>query len=369
MEEHEPRSPDRRALLRRAGLLGVAIAGSGAATSLLSACGGSDTSGTGKALAAGSAIPAAQPGLFCDSACAATLRLRADPASIHGKVGFSVDSEAFTYGVAMQKQAILEANAYFPNMELTVTNGQGSVEKQSSDVDDLVARGIQVLMISPYVADALVPAIVRAQKAGVKVITVDRTANTPVTSYIASDDYTNGQMVGHYLGQRLKGNGRIIVIAGTPGSSAYVARNGGFQQALRSYPGIETVGTFNGNFLQSTAESVMADALQRFPKGSFDAIYAMSDDMAAGAVQAMGQANRLNEGTFMVSINAEQIGLELIQAGRELAATAAYAVVASEGVMAAAKVLANEPIPSRIAVNGPLLTKANVSQYLGKVGW
>jgi ribose transport system substrate-binding protein len=347
-------------------MFGVAVAGSGAAASLLSACG---TSSTGKAATSAGKVPAAVPGLFCNAECASILRLKADPASIHGKVGFSVDSESFTYGVAMQQQAIQQAQTYFPNMELTVTNGEGSVEKQSSDVDDLVARGINVLMISPYVADALVPAIVRAQRAGVKVITVDRNADTPVTSYIASDDFANGQMVGHYLGQRLNGKGRIIVITGTPGSSPYVARNGGFQQAMRSYPGIKTVGTFNGNFLQSTAESVMADVLQRFPKGSFDAIYAMSDDMAAGAVQAMSEANRLDTGTFMVSINAEQIGLELIQAGRELAATAAYAVVAREGIMAAAKVIANEPIPSRVVVNGPLITKANVGQFIGKVGW
>jgi ribose transport system substrate-binding protein len=362
MKEREPASLSRRALLRRAGVLGAA----GAATGLLSACG---TSSAGKTSAASARIPAAVPGLFCDAQCASVLALKADPASIRGKVGFSVDSEGFTYGAAMQKQAIEQARTYFPNLELTVTNGQGSVEKQSSDVDDLVARGIQVLLISPYVADALVPAIVRAQRAGVKVITVDRTANTKVTSYIASDDHANGQLVGGYLAKRLNGKGRIIVITGTPGSSPEIARGGGFQQAISRYPGIKTVGTINGNFLQSTAETVMADALQRFPKGSFDAIYAMSDDMAAGAVQAMSQANRMNEGTFMVSINAEQIGLDLIQSGRELAATAAYAVVAREGIMAAAKVIAKEPIPPRVAVNGPLITKSNASQYSGKVGW
>jgi ribose transport system substrate-binding protein len=355
----------RRALLRRTGILGAAVAGSGAVGGLLSACGTS----SGQASATSARIPAAVPGLFCDDQCASVLALKADPASIRGKVGFSVDSESFTYGVAMQKQAIEQAQTYFPNMHLTVTNGQGSVEKQSSDVDDLVARGIQVLMISPYVADALVPAIVRAQRAGVKVITVDRNANTKVTSYIASDDFANGQMVGHYLAQRLNGKGRIIVITGTPGSSPELARDGGFNHAISGYPGIKTVGTINGNFLQSTAESVMADALQRFPKGSFDAIYAVSDDMAAGAVQAMSQAGRLNENTFMVSINAEQIGLDLIASGRELAATAAYAVVSREGIMAAAKVIAGEPIPARIAVNGPLITKANVSQFTGKVGW
>jgi ribose transport system substrate-binding protein len=335
------------------------------AGAFIGACGDSNEEEAGSTAAAAK-LPPPEPGIFCGDECKQALTLKADPGSIEGKVGLSLNSLAFSYGVGMKQEGEEQAKKYFPNMELTVTDGQGSVEKQSSDVDDLVARGVKVLLISPYQADSLVPAIRRAQDAGVKVITVDRAANTDTLSYIASDDVVNGEALGEFLAEKLNGKANIIHITGTPGASPTIARAKGLDNALAKHPDMKVIAKRNGDYLPTTALKVMEDLLQRYPEGSFDAIYADSDNMVQGIARAMREAGRPN--VPVVSINAEKAGLALIKKG-DLTAAAAYATVAREGVIAAAKVLAGESLPKRIKMEPALVTEENIAEYDGKIAW
>lgn len=305
-----------------------------------------------------------QPGIFCQGECATVLELEADPATVEGKVGLSLNSTAFSYGVAMRNEAEDQVKKYFPGIDLVVTDGEGDAVKQSNDVDNLVASGIDVLLISPYQADALVPAIKRAQDAGVTVITVDRGANVDVTSYVAPNDFENGLAVGEYMAEQLGGEARIIEITGTPGASPTLARGGGFAEAISKYPGMEIIASENGDYLRAPALTAMENLLQRYPEGSFDAVYVQADDMAAGVIQALKEANRL-EGILVGSINGQEVGLSLVESG-ELAVTAVYATVAREGILAAAKVLAGESLPDEIWMTSTLVTSDNVADVLGK---
>jgi ribose transport system substrate-binding protein len=350
-----------------------AVAAAIGASVVFAACGGDDKSseaapaaGSGDA-AQSTASAKPEPGIFCGPQCKEALTLKADPASIKGKVGLSQNSLAFSYGVGIKKSAEDQAKKYFPNMELTVTDGQGSVQKQSADVDDLVARGIKVLLISPYQADALVPAIERAKKAGVKVITYDRNANTDVVSFVSSDDVLNSEAVGEWLAKKLNGKARIIEITGTPGASPTVARHDGFHKAISKYPNMKVIAKANGDYLPTTGLKVMSDLLGRYPKGSFDAIYTYADDMGQGVARALREAGRAKE-VPIVSINGQQVGVDLIKKG-EMDATGAYAEVGREAVMAAAKVLAGEPLPKRVTLEPSLITSENVDELDGKLSW
>src|SRR5436190_19978703 len=58
--------------------------------------------------------------------------------------------------------------------ELTITNAENNASKQVTDVEGLLASGIQILVISPVTADALTPVVKQAMDSGVKVLTLDR---------------------------------------------------------------------------------------------------------------------------------------------------------------------------------------------------
>jgi ABC-type sugar transport system substrate-binding protein len=89
------------------------------------------------------------------------------------KIGFSNASVSNTWRVAMYDMMKEEA-AKHPNVELLYTDANDNAAKQNSDVDDLLAKGIDALLISPSTEAALNPAIEKAYAKGIPVIVFDR---------------------------------------------------------------------------------------------------------------------------------------------------------------------------------------------------
>ena len=134
---HEPTT-----LMRPVALVALAaLAVTGCATTTTTgAAPGSSTASTTTA-ASGPA-----PSIYCGKECQAQLALKADPASIPCSVGVSWNSALHPYGARHTQQIPQFAAQYFPNMKVTVTEAQGDGNKQSGQVDDLIAQGVKVLI-------------------------------------------------------------------------------------------------------------------------------------------------------------------------------------------------------------------------------
>ena len=159
-------------------------AGLVAVAAVLAAC-GAGSSATAPAAGSATAVPAASTAAFplppdasggatvsrfCTGECAKALALTADPAGIACKVGLSWNSAKHPYGAKTTTLTPEFAKASFPKMEVFVADGRGDAATQTGQVDDLIARGIDVLIISPADAAALAGAVDRATAAGIKVI-------------------------------------------------------------------------------------------------------------------------------------------------------------------------------------------------------
>uniref|UniRef100_UPI0011A46858 substrate-binding domain-containing protein n=1 Tax=Staphylococcus epidermidis TaxID=1282 RepID=UPI0011A46858 len=105
--------------------------------------------------------------------------------------------------------------------ELVVVDAQNDSAKQVSDVEDLIQRGIDVLLINPADSSAVSAAIESANKENIPVITVDRSAEGgEVVAHIASDNVAGGQMAGELILEQLGNKGKVVELEGIPGSSA-----------------------------------------------------------------------------------------------------------------------------------------------------
>ena len=109
-------------------------------------------SATGAVMALAQAVSAQAGGIdygpFCGADCQKSLTLKADPASIKGKVGMAVASLTFPYGVALKGRTEAAAKAYFPGIELSVGDGQNDPTAQTALVDNFIAQGVKVLIIN-----------------------------------------------------------------------------------------------------------------------------------------------------------------------------------------------------------------------------
>jgi ribose transport system substrate-binding protein len=303
------------------------------------------------------------PSIYCGESCQAQLELKADPAGVDCKVGVSWSSASFPYGAKSTQQIPEFAKAFFPKMNVTVSDGRGDATNQSNQVSEMIAQGIKVLILSPQDANALAGVAKQATAAGIKVIAADREVNADVSTYIGSDNTEAGVVDGKAVVEALGGTGSIVELSGSLGASPTIARAAGFREGIAGSK-VEIIASQTANYDRATGLKVMEDLLQRFGTGKIQGVYAHNDQMAFGAIQAIKEAGR--EGEIKVfGIDGEAEALDMVKDG-SYAATVGYPLVVKESVLAAAKLCAGEPVDTRIKLDSTLIDGKNVDQYVGK---
>jgi ribose transport system substrate-binding protein len=224
-------------------------------------------------------------------------------------IGFSVSTLANPFFVTMKEGG--EQKAKELGVSLITLDAQDSPEKQISQVEDLLARNVDVLIINPYDSDAIGTAVLEANRAGVPVITVTRPSNRgTVLQHLDIDNAMAGAMVAEELVRVLDGKGKVAILEGIPGAPSAVQRQEGFLKAIEAYEGVEVVSSLTANYSREEAASIMEDVLQANPK--LDAVYGHNDEMALGAVRALASAGRLAE-VKVFGIDAIDDALEAIK--------------------------------------------------------
>ena len=203
-----------------------------------------------------------------------------------------------------------QAEAGKAGIELTVLDAQNDPAKQTSEIEDLIAKKVGVVIINPTDSDAIVPTVKKLNAARIPVVTVDRAANGGVVAaHIASDNVAGGRIAANYVATRLHGKGNVVMLEGIAGSSAARDRGRGFREGIAKYPGIKIVASQTADFDRAKGLSVMENILQAQKK--IDAVFAQNDEMALGAVQAIEAAHRQKE-MFVVGFDAIADALKAI---------------------------------------------------------
>jgi ribose transport system substrate-binding protein len=340
----------------------VAIGLVSSAALVATACGSSSNSSSSKGDTAFTKLKPGESSIYCDQSCRKALAIDDKARNAKCSVGVSWSSTAFPYGAASISRSKATAKG-FPNMTLLTADGRGDATTQSGQIDDFIAKGIKVLIISPFDAKALAPAVNRATKAGIKVIASDRSVDAPVTTYIGADNVEDGRVAGQHVVALLKGKGNVVELQGSLGASPTIARHKGFAEAIKGSPGIKVVASEPANYDRATGLKVMEDLLQRFGSGKIDVVYTHNDEMSLGAIQAIREAGRDGE-IKVVGIDGQESALRLIKSGK-YAATVVYPLPVPEHILAAAKLCAGETLPARIKQTAPLVTKDNVAKFEG----
>ena len=282
-------------------------------------------------------------------------------------IGFSQANNGDVWRINQTKKVEDTCKSLLSGSEVLVTDGQGKGEKQSTDVDDLVARGVKVLLLTPLTADALTPAAKRAKEAGIPVITLDRAVTTDVDQHIGADNKLIGQKAAQYIAETLlqgKG-GKIIEIQGVLGASATTDRHNEFKNWLdKNAPNVKIIASQTADYRREPAVKYMDDMLQRYKPGEFDVVYAHNDEMALGAVQALKAANRLQT-TKVVGIDGQNEAIDAIKKG-EIAATFTYDNAGKEACESAQKIVKGEKVDKNWVLQTNQIDATNVDKWIGK---
>ncbi len=212
----------------------------------------------------------------------------------HYVIGFSQANYAEPYRQHVNNDLIARAKA-IPQFELLVADGAGNDNTQTSQVDNFITQKVDLLMISPFEAAPLTPAVGRAVKAGIPVIELDRkTVGDPgkeYTAFVGGDNYKIAYEAGTYTAKTLlPEGGEVAVLEGLPSSTPAVERLNGFKDGVKQNPKIEVVAEQAADWLPDKAETAFAAMLQAHP--DIKVVYASNDLMAAGAYLAAKGAGK-----------------------------------------------------------------------------
>ena len=208
------------------------------------------------------------------------------------------------------------------NWDLVATDAAGSAAKQVADVDSMIAQGIDVLFLPPREEKPLIPAVLRAKQAGIPTFLVDRSVDPNVAvagrdyvAFLGSDFIDQGRRVAEWTLANHEGEGRIIELEGTTGSSPANDRRKGFDDVMAEHDRMTILASQTGDFARDLGRQVMETLLQAHP--DVNIVYAHNDEMAIGAIQALEQAGRTpGEDVLIVSIDGTRDALQAIIDGK-----------------------------------------------------
>lgn len=231
------------------------------------------------------------------------------------KVGLSISTLNNPFFVNLKKGA--EKKAKELGMELIVVDAQNDAAKQTNDVEDLVQKGADVIVINPTDSAAVASAVSAANAASIPVITVDRMAKSgEVVSHIASDNVEGGKMAAEYICELVGEGANVVELEGIPGSSAARERGEGFHKAAEGK--LNIVAKQAADFDRAKGLSVMENILQA--NSDIQAVFAHNDEMALGAMEALKSAGKTD--VVVVGFDATEDAVKAVSEGK-LAATVA----------------------------------------------
>ncbi|MGW1613874.1 ABC transporter substrate-binding protein [Streptomyces sp. NPDC002285] len=209
-------------------------------------------------------------------------------------VGFSQsEKEANPFRIA-ETQSIKD-EAKKRGVKLLTANAQSQFSKQISDVQDLLAKGADLLVIAPLNSDGWDPVLQAAAAKKVPIVTIDRKINATAckdyVSFIASDFVEQGKRAADQMIEATGGKGEVAILLGSAGNNVTTERTKGFKDRIaEKAPELKVVFEQTGDFAREKGQQVTEQLIQSKP--GIKGIYAENDEMGLGAVAALKGAGK-----------------------------------------------------------------------------
>ncbi|MDU7566642.1 substrate-binding domain-containing protein, partial [Corynebacterium sp.] len=196
---------------------------------------------------------------------------------------------------------------------LDIQDASDDPAQQVNQLGNATSMGAKVVVVNPTDSDAVAPAVRGIKDDGVPVIGVDRDVNgVELDSMVASDNVAGGAQAADTLAHSIGENGEILILQGTAGTSASRERGKGFAEQIAKYGDIRVVGKQSANFDRTEGLNVATNLLQANP--DIKAIFAENDEMALGAVEALG--SRAGTEVKVVAFDGTFDGLKAVKDGK-----------------------------------------------------
>lgn len=265
------------------------------------------------------------------------------------------------------------ATKLYPEIEWTIVKAEGP-EKQIADLEALMARGLDGIVILATESAPLTPVAREAKRRGLFIVNVDRgfvqsPGEPPIADiFLEGDNKAFGRKSAEYMVEKLGGKGNVVILRGIP-STVDTDRYNAAMEVFSAHPGIKVLDAQPADWNRQKALTVMENLLTKHPK--IDAVWAADDDMALGAIQAIRERGREKQMWVFPGAGMKEVVKMVMDKDPMVPANITYSpsMIAS-GIHMAASVLGNpekekimEFMPRHLLIDVELITPENAERY------
>lgn len=271
-------------------------------------------------------------------------------------IGFVTIFQSNTWAVQFTRELLEEANKHGDLIkEVIHLDAQGEIPKQISALEDLVAKGVDAIVIDPISPTALGGVLEMAKKKNIPVIAASsQIPKEQVTSWVGRDDSEYGRVTATWLVEKLNYNGNIIALSGIAGNPIAEERWRGAKEVFDQHPGIKVLTRQFAEWGFAQAKATVASLLPAYPQ--IDGVWSGGGAMTQGAIQAFQDAGRplvpmvgeANNGFLLDWIKASEEGFDSIAFNNPTNHTAI-------ALRLAIKALRGEPVPVAVDATAPYI--------------
>jgi ribose transport system substrate-binding protein len=279
-------------------------------------------------------------------------------------IGVALAQDDNPFYIAMLRG--IRARAQELGWEVATVSSNEDKLKQINGVQDLVAKGVKGILISPIDAVGVNAAYDAAAQAKVPIVSVARGSTSPnQTLHVAMDEKQIGRDIAEWTAKRLNGAGNVAMLLGPSGAPTFRNLADGYTEVMAKYPNIKIVFKSDGPLTRERGLKNAEDALVANP--DLKAIYTANDDVALGAMQAVLAANRAGA-TVVTGMNGVPPALRAVKDGN-IAMTVELNPVewGRLGVDVLATYLKGEKVEPRVFIKHVIIDNSNVDALLAKL--
>ncbi len=193
------------------------------------------------------------------------------------------------------------------NVEILWKSGlkEDDRESQIKVVEDMVTRGVDGLVLAPLDDAALRPPVLEAVRAKIPVVIIDSDLKTDkYVSFVATDNYQGGVKAAQHLAGLLNGKGRVVMLRCMEGSASTTAREQGWLDTIKQFPGIAVVSSnqYGGSVAETAyraSENLLAPYRKPDGRLDLDGIFTVNESTTFGMLRALQDAGWAGKVTFV----------------------------------------------------------------------
>ena len=219
------------------------------------------------------------------------------------KIGISFPTTDLIYRETMM-ELLKEYEKDHPEVDFIIRDGESSQRRQNRDVLDMLEESVDGIILIPYTMEAPVPVIRYANEKNVPVLILDneviRSSTARTIGFVGADHEKMGEQAAELLVKSLEKrfpeetSWNVIYLTGVAESSGALDRDEGIRAVLDQNPRVQVIGTYNGEFTDEKAQSIMEDCLNVYPE--IHGVICQNDLMVGGNLLRVGACERGVEG-------------------------------------------------------------------------